>query len=386
MSFCLGVDATNLRRGGGVTHLREFLRHADPVGAGFDRVIVWGDRCTLEQLEDRDWLFKESPRMVESWAWLRFFWQAFLLGMVVRRRNCHVLLVPGGSFFTNFSPTAVMCRNMLVFDSKEAARYGLSLFRVKLFLLRLVQSRSFRRASVVVFLTEYAKLSVLRMLGSKSVETAVTIPHGVGSQFFIAHREYKRELAKGEEFSLIYVSTVDKYKHQWILVEAVSRLRAAGYRLRLDLIGAGEGASIDKLNEILSRVDSTGEWATYHGAVSYSEIQRFYHRSDAGVFASSCENMPNILLEMMAAGLPVACSRLQPMPEILGDNAWYFDPEDVGDVAKALAEMLGDIGRHPEIGRANRLRASEFTWERCASDTLGVLKTLAISEYALESR
>ena len=47
------------------------------------------------------------------------------------------------------------------------------------------------------------------------------------------------------------------------------------------------------------------------------------------VFASSCENLPNILIEGMAAGLPIACSRRPPMPEVLGDAGESFDPEAV---------------------------------------------------------
>ena len=50
--------------------------------------------------------------------------------------------------------------------------------------------------------------------------------------------------------------------------------------------------------------------------------------------------MPNILLEGMESGLPIACSNRNPMPEALGDAGVYFDPEIVDDIARALRELI----------------------------------------------
>ena len=62
----------------------------------------------------------------------------------------------------------------------------------------------------------------------------------------------------------------------------------------------------------------------------HDDLHQKYLDADLGLFASSCENMPNILLETMGAGLPIACSNRQPMPEILKNGGEYFDPEKSG--------------------------------------------------------
>ena len=64
----------------------------------------------------------------------------------------------------------------------------------------------------------------------------------------------------------------------------------------------------------------------YLGYMNYEKIQNFYKQNDIGVFASSCENMPNILLGMMSSKLPIACSNMAPMREILRDGGLYFNP------------------------------------------------------------
>ena len=60
-SHTIGIDATNLRAGGGVTHLIELLSLAKPKIHGFDRIVVWGGRASLKRIEDRPWLDKRNP-------------------------------------------------------------------------------------------------------------------------------------------------------------------------------------------------------------------------------------------------------------------------------------------------------------------------------------
>ena len=52
----LGIDASNIRSGGGVTHLVELLRAAEPSAYGFAQVIVWASQATLTRLDERPWL------------------------------------------------------------------------------------------------------------------------------------------------------------------------------------------------------------------------------------------------------------------------------------------------------------------------------------------
>jgi hypothetical protein len=63
----VGVDATNLRRGGGITHLIELLSCAPPEKQGIQRIVVWGGEQTLAKLSTRDWLEKINPPAL-SWS------------------------------------------------------------------------------------------------------------------------------------------------------------------------------------------------------------------------------------------------------------------------------------------------------------------------------
>jgi glycosyltransferase involved in cell wall biosynthesis len=92
------------------------------------------------------------------------------------------------------------------------------------------------------------------------------------------------------------------------------------------------------------------------------------------VFASSCENMPNTLVEGMASGLPIACSNRGPMPEILQDGGVYFNPESANSIAAAIEELLVNDDRRTSIARRARELAAQYSWQRCAEETWEFLR------------
>ena len=374
----LGIDASNLRGGGGVTHLAELLRAADPIAHGFQQVVIWASQATLARLEDRSWLSKRTDPLLESHYLRRALWQRNQLGKLAQTEGCDLLFIPGGSFATDFRPVVTMSRNLLPFEWRELLRYGGSMFSLKLLLLRWSQSRSFQQADGTIFLTRYAQDTVLNVTGALSGSTAI-IPHGIDQRFFQSPRQPRplTECSAAQPLRLIYVSIIDTYKHQWQVAEAVAKLRAEGLPIALDLIGPAYPPALRRLNRTLRRVDPTGGFIRYWGAVPHHELHARYAAADIGVFASSCENMPNILLEGMASGLPMACSHRGPMPEILGDAGVYFDPERPDEIAAALRRLIADPELRLSCANVAYARAQTYSWERCARETFALMRKIA---------
>jgi glycosyltransferase involved in cell wall biosynthesis len=103
------------------------------------------------------------------------------------------------------------------------------------------------------------------------------------------------------------------------------------------------------------------------------ELPELLACADVFVFASSCENMPNTLLEAMACGLPIACSDRGPMPEILQDGGVYFDPEDEISIAAALRSLATDPALRQRLAKRSAELASAYSWRRCALETWNFL-------------
>lgn len=368
----LGIDASNLRGGGGVTHLAEMLRAARPQAQGFSRIIVWGGRQTLAQIGDRPWLVKSPQDLLDKSLPYRTFWQRFRLAKLCRAAGCDVLLAPGGSIGGGFHPVVTMSRNLLPFEWRELRRYGFSWLALRGLILRVTQARAFESADGVIFLTRYAR-EVVTEAARVALEKTTIISHGIGSRFACRPRAQSGIEAYSAErpFRVIYVSIIDVYKHQWRVVEAVGKLHAAGIPLALELVGPAYPRALLRLKKALARVDPAGRFVRYAGPVANRELPAKYAAADLCVFASSCENMPNILLESMASGLPIACSDRGPMPEVLGDAGVYFDPENADDVARALRELIESPRLRARLAEASFQRAQTLSWERCADETLG---------------
>ncbi len=373
----VGIDASNLRQGGGVTHLVELLREAHPRNHGIEEVVVWGGRETLGSLTPKPWLRTAHESMLDQPLPVRTYWQTFRLPQLARR-DCDVLFVPGGRVNGSFRPVVTMSRNLLPFEPTERRRYGLSWMHLKLLLLRERQTKSFRIADGVIFLNQYARSVVMRRAKKLSGKWAI-IPHGISRRF---HREPRTQkplsaYSKQKPLRLLYVSIVDFYKHQWHVAEAVSMLRREGMPVQLDLVGPAYPPALRYLLETVVRIGATGGFIRYRGAVPYSDLPSIYHHADIAVFASSCENMPNILLEAMAAGLPIACSSRGPMPEVLGNAGAYFDPERPTEIADALGLLIENARIREEYAHSAFQRSQEYSWERCAEETFAFIAEIA---------
>jgi glycosyltransferase involved in cell wall biosynthesis len=374
----LGIDASNIRFGGGVTHLLELLRAAQPQSHGFSRVLVWGGEATLSQLEERPWLVKSHLPLLDRSLWYRAFWQRYRLSALARLTGCDVLWVPGGAYAGSFHPVVTMSRNLLPFEWRELRRFGCSWMTLKLLLLRLIQTRTFRRADGMIFLTRYARDTVMHVVGATAGRSTI-IPHGIDERFTHPPREQLpiSSYSLEQPFRILYVSILDMYKHQWHVAQAVALLRAEGTPVVLDLVGPAYAPALRRLGDTLKRLDPAGEFIHYSGAVPHALLHERYLRHQLCVFASSCENMPNILLEGMASGLPVACSNRGPMPEVLGAAGVYFDPEDPMSIAAALREMIASPALRAKLAHASSEGVRVYSWRRCAEETFGFLSEVA---------
>lgn len=374
----LGIDASNIRGGGGLTHLLELLRAAKPGDHGFESVIIWGGAKTLNLLDDRPWLKKIVDPALDKGFLSRLIWQRFRLTRAVRSAQCDILFVPGGTFFGTFHPFVTMSRNMLPFEWREMKRFGFSRTFFRYLLLQRAQTKSFRNADGLIFLTQYAHDAVMKFVSNSAGETSI-IHHGVDKRFLLPVRKHHdiKNYSPQNPFRLLYVSIVNFYKHQWHVVEAVSQLRAKGYPVELRLIGPAYPAALKRLQEKMKKVDPAHEFVNYVGPVPYEELECSYKEADLSIFASSCENMPNILLEAMAASLPIACSNRGPMPEVLGEAGVYFDPENPEDICSKLIDLIRTPALREKLALEAQERSAKYSWARCAESTFKFLSQIA---------
>lgn len=374
MNLKIGIDASNLLQGGGRTHLIEVINACELI-KGSPEIVIWGRKETLEMLRKNSKVKLKSNPYLEGGFFKRFFWQTFLLAKEARNEKCNVLWVPGGNYLGSFSPTVVMSRNMLPFEAKELFRYFPTLTFFKLALLRFTTIISFKQASGVIFLSNYAKNVTSEVV---TIDNTIVIPHGIGDKFKSLPK-VQRNITYYDDtnpLNVLYVSSIDFYKHQWIVIEAISSLRKKyGWPLKLTICGPTNPKVAERLVQSISKHDHKREWINYLGSIPYLQLREIYKSGDIAVFASSCENMPNTLIEYMIAGLPIACSSSGPMPEILGSSGIYFNPENPQEIELCLKNLILDTSLRSKSAMENYEMAQKYSWIQCAESSLRYLST-----------
>src|SRR5205823_4602329 len=106
------------------------------------------------------------------------------------------------------------------------------------------------------------------------------------------------------------------------------------------------------------------------GWLGSDELEGLYAVSDAFVMPSLYEGFGLPVLEAMARGVPVACSDRSSLPEVAGDAALLFDPEDVAGIATTIDRLLHDGATARRLRTAGPEQAAKFSWRRAAEQTV----------------
>jgi glycosyltransferase involved in cell wall biosynthesis len=115
----------------------------------------------------------------------------------------------------------------------------------------------------------------------------------------------------------------------------------------------------------------------FTGFVEDADVVQFYGASDLFVFPSFYEGFGLPILEAMACGRAVACSKLTAMPEVANAAGILFDPGSREEIARAMLDVLRDPELRARLERLGVQRAAGFSWEKSAARTLQVYYDVA---------
>ena len=365
------ANASRIRSGGGLLHLRRFVDFFIANNKTFDSLVVYLPGKLIDSFPVNSQVKYIAPPC-SSFLPFQLLWELFIFPIQVRQTKPFVFfnLDAGSLCIVPFSMT--LSQDMLSFEPKAMQTFFPSVAWFRLLVLRFVQLRSLHNSTFSIFLTKYAQSRLLRDRPDL-LSRSFIIPHGVEqlTSNFIPQTHDRPEL------NIIYISHFSPYKHQVEVIQAFRLLIELGLDLSLTLVGKHPdttyaNSTLNNLPEDVRQRISVVPFIPPHSLPDYIS------NSHIGLFASSCENLPITLLELMSSGLPIACSNRGPMPSILQDSGIYFDPQVPISIASALYSLAtcSDL-RHSLSIKSYKL-ARAYTWENSMSLLFERMNDLAI--------
>jgi glycosyltransferase involved in cell wall biosynthesis len=129
--------------------------------------------------------------------------------------------------------------------------------------------------------------------------------------------------------------------------------------------------------EDLARELGVGDRVRFLGFVPNRSLPAVYSAAECLLYPSAVETFGLPPLEAMGCDLPVIASDRTAVPEIVGDAAITIDPDDIEAFSAAITSVLDDADLRRALTARGRRRLRRFSWDRSASETLGVLREAA---------
>ena len=178
---------------------------------------------------------------------------------------------------------------------------------------------------------------------------------------------------------LLTVSRIDPRKGLRALPEAVAALVAGGHDVTLDLVGPTIGKIGDQEQDHIAAAAGrlgVSERMVLRGAVPLDELMPLYQDYDAFVLPTQPgEGIPRVLMEAMAAGLPVVTTSVSGIAGLIrhGENGLLMADASAASVVKAVQTLLADPALRRRLIDGGYRTARAHTLERQAAEMMGVV-------------
>lgn len=208
-----------------------------------------------------------------------------------------------------------------------------------------------RDALFVVATSDYARSQLLTMLPADLWDKVRVVACGVDLSGF----DSTGQRPGNDGLRILYVGTLVGRKGQPVLLEAFAGLLGRGVHAHLTLVGSGPER--EALGELADRL-GIADGVTFMGGLGHDDVREQYTRADVFCLPSFAEGQPVVLMEAMAAGLPVVSTRIAGTAELVEDGVSGFivNPGRADELEEALVRLAADADLRRRMGEHGRAK------------------------------
>lgn len=303
-------------------------------------------------------------------------WEQTLLRRMVKNAGIDILFSPANVaplYPPSSSVVTIHDLSFLLFPEYFSRSFGAY--------YRNIIPRIVAQASAVITDSESSREDLITHLGL-APEKVTAVHLGVSADFRRRVKKDDLETVRRRhglpQNFFLSVSSLEPRKNLANLVKAYNLLsEEVTAEHKLVLVGAGNRLFSDPgLAEVISQVQSGSVIAP--GYIPEEDLPSIYRMATALVFPSLYEGFGLPVLEAMAASTPVITSNRSCLPEVAGQAAALIDPGNVEEITAAMELLANDSGTRNLLIERGKVRASQFTWEKTAAETLRVLRSVIL--------
>lgn len=228
----------------------------------------------------------------------------------------------------------------------------------------------------IITISQTTKNDLIKFYGAKEDKIKVIYlgydaPKGGKESFNDVKWEVIEEKFKINKPFLLFIGRVEKKKNIANLIKAFYEVLSTGADLQLVLAGT-KSKDYEEIDELIARYNLK-ERVLLTGYVKEEEKEYLLHHAKLFVFLSRYEGFGIPMLEAFYAGLPVVASDIPVFQELYSDAAVLVNPEKIDEISLAITKVLKDKRKRERMISHGKELVEEFTWEKCAKETLEVL-------------
>jgi glycosyltransferase involved in cell wall biosynthesis len=305
----------------------------------------------------------------------KVLWDQVAVPRACRRERIDVLFHPKFTVpLVGSCPSVMVVHGADWFIPEQARFYG----KLDVAQIRVMMPLYFRRAALVLSVTE---------LTTQNFRSVLRLPEGKIRTVYLAPGKQFRRVDDRAELDRVRAryGLPDRYILTLTKVGGAERKNFDGivnaYRLLHPqvphkLVVGGVGcAALRESYGIPS--DGWGADVVFPDWIDQADLPAMYSMADLYLYPSRLESASIPLMEAMACGTPMVTSDANDLREIAGDAALLVDPEDPSAIAAAALRVLEDPQLASSLSRRALVRATRFSWPRCARETLAALQEAA---------
>jgi glycosyltransferase involved in cell wall biosynthesis len=218
-----------------------------------------------------------------------------------------------------------------------------------------------RRSNRVIAISEAAKTDIIRFLDVPMDHVDVTyLGPALPELGTVGEDDVRARLELGAAPIVLTVSAKRPHKNLERLFEAFAEVEGDPV-----LVVPGYETSFE--TELRKRA---GQRVRFTGWLDDDLLDGLFRAATCLVFPSLAEGFGLPVLDALTRGTPVATSNATSLPEVAGDAALYFDPEDTNAMAAAIQRLLDDEALRRRLKEAGPKQAAKFSWAKTAVETL----------------